>query len=160
MARGRRPFLDNSIYHIMARGNRKQATFLEEVDFLKYTDLVRHYKNKYHFQLYGYCLMPNHVHLILEIRKALHLAKIMQGLNLTYALWFNKKYKKVGHLWQGRYKSMVIQKDKYLLDCIAYVELNPVRASMVISAFNYRWSSWQTRFANKKDGLLDFPNIF
>ena len=159
MPRGPRIFLDNTIYHIMARGNQKQVTFLEEVDFLKFIEVLRHYKRKYSFKLYGYCLMPNHVHLILDVRKGRNLAKIMQGLNLTYTIWFNKKYKKVGHLWQNRYKSMVIQKDKYLLDCIAYIELNPVRAKISTSPLNYQWSSWQARFGYKKDGLLDPPEI-
>jgi putative transposase len=143
----------------MARGNQKQATFLEEVDFLKYIEMLRRYKRKYNFKLYGYCLMPNHVHLILDIKRGKDLAKVMQGLNLTYTIWFNKKYKKVGHLWQNRYKSMVIQKDKYLLYCIAYIELNPVRAKISASSLNYRWSSWQIRFGDKKDGLLDHPQI-
>jgi len=159
MSRGPRIFLDNAIYHIMVRGNQKQTTFREEADFLKYTDILRHYKIKYSFRLYGYCLMPNHVHLILEIKEGKDLGKIMQGLNQTYTIWFNNKYKKVGHLWQGRYKSMIIQKNKYLIDCIEYVELNPVRAKINSSPFGYPWSSWQVRLGYKKDSLLNLPDI-
>jgi len=143
----------------MVRGNQKQITFIEEEDFAKYLDLLRHYKRKYGFKLYGYCLMPNHVHLILEVEDGIDLSKIMQGLNQAYTLWFNKKYEKVGHLWQGRYKSMVIQKNKYMLDCLEYVELNPIRANISKSPFDYPWSSWKARLGYMKDGLLDSPEL-
>jgi putative transposase len=73
-------------------------------------------------------------------------------------MWFNEKYKKVGHLWQGRYKSMVIQKNKYLLECIEYVELNPVRANISQSPFEYLWSSGGARLGYKRNGLLDTPD--
>jgi putative transposase len=79
MARVARLILDNASYHIMVRGNQKQVTFVEGADFLKYLDLLRHYKGEYGFKLYGYCLMPNHVHLILEVKKGVDLSKIMQG---------------------------------------------------------------------------------
>jgi putative transposase len=158
MARVARLILDNASYHIMVRGNQKQVTFVEGADFLKYLDLLRHYKGEYGFKLYGYCLMPNHVHLILEVKKGVDLSKIMQGLSQTYTMWFNEKYKKVGHLWQGRYKSMVIQKNKYLLECIEYVELNPVRANISQSPFEYLWSSGGARLGYKRNGLLDTPD--
>jgi putative transposase len=157
MPRAPRLIMDNASYHIIARGNQKQHTFLEEEDFVKYLDLLRHYKRKYNFRLYGYCLMPNHIHLILEIKSGSDLGKLMQGLNQTYTIWFNEKYKKVGHLWQGRYKSMIIEKDRYMFACIEYVELNPLRANIVKSPFDYPWNSWQVRFGYKKDSLLDIP---
>lgn len=159
MSRGARLTLDNASYHIMARGNQKQLTFIEEADFLKYLELLKHYKKKYKFKLYGYCLMPNHIHLIADIEKGSDLAKIMQGLNQTYTIWFNEKYKKVGHLWQGRYKSMLIQKNKYMLECIEYVEFNPIRANISKSPFEYRWSSWQERLGYKQNSLLDLPRL-
>ncbi len=159
MPRIARLTLDNAYYHIMTRGNQKQKTFIEEVDFMKYLDLLKHYKKKYRFNVYGYCLMPNHVHLLVGLEESAFLGKFMQGLNQAYTIWFNKKYKKVGHLWQGRYKSMVIQKDRYLLDCIEYIELNPVRASIVKSPSDYPWSSWQGRISYKKDNLLAIPDL-
>jgi REP element-mobilizing transposase RayT len=103
--------------------------------------------------------MPNHVHLILELDKAAELAKIMQGLTLAYSKWFNKKYAKVGHLWQGRYKTMVIDKDKYALDCINYVERNPVRANLAQSPLDYAWSSFKCRTVGEESYLLDKPNL-
>ena len=159
MSRMQRLIINNASYHIMVRGNQKQITFIEEEDFAKYLDLLRHYKREYGFKLYGYCLMPNHVHLILEVEDGIDLSKIMQGLNQAYTLWFNKKYEKVGHLWQGRYKSMVIQKNKYMLDCLEYVELNPIRANISKSPFDYPWSSWKARLGYMKDGLLDSPEL-
>ncbi len=85
------------------------------------------------------------------------MAKFMQGLSRAYTAYFNKRYKKVGHLWQGRFKSKVIVKDSYLIDCIHYVEFNPVRAKIVNSAGEYRWSSYQERVLDKNSfiRLLD-----
>jgi len=157
MPRKARLFLNNAIYHAMARGNQKQLTFINEEDFVKYLDILKHYKRKYKFKLYGYCLMPNHVHLMLEVEHGPDLGKIMQGLNQTYTIWFNHKYKKVGHLWQGRYKSKVVQKDGYLWDCIEYMETNPIRANISKSPFEYYWSSWKMRLGYQTDSLLDIP---
>lgn len=159
MPRKARLILNNACYHVMARGNQKQKTFFEKADFSKYLDLLKHYKREYKFELYGYCLMPNHVHLILQIKEGRQLGKLMQGLNLTYAMWFNAKYNKVGHLWQGRYKSMVVENSEYLLECIKYIELNPVRSDLCKSPFDFAWSSWQSRLGFKNDGLLDSPEI-
>jgi len=159
MARKARLILDDACYHVMARGNQKQKTFVEKSDFMKYLELLRHYKREFKFRLYGYCLMPNHIHLILQINDGAQLGKIMQGLNQTYTILFNAKYAKVGHLWQGRYKSMVIQNNKYLLECIEYVELNPIRAELCKSPFHYPWSSWQERLGYKKKLLLDLPEL-
>ncbi len=159
MSRQARLTFDNSTYHIMARGNQKQRIFTEESDFLKYLELLKHYKKEYNFRLYGYCLMPNHVHLILGVKNGSDLSKIMQGLNQTYTIWFNEKYKKVGHLWQGRYKSMVIRKNEYLLDCIEYVEFNPIRAGITTSPFEYLWTSWQARFGHKQNYMLDLSDF-
>jgi putative transposase len=89
--------------------------------------------------------MPNHIHLIGEPRETGNLAKFMQSLNRSYTAYFNKRYKKVGHLWQGRFKSKVIIKDGYLLDCIHYIELNPLRANIVKAAGDYLWSSHKER---------------
>jgi putative transposase len=83
----------------------------------------------------------------------------MQGLNLSYARWFNKKYNKVGHIWQGRYKSMIIQKDEYFLDCLNYIEMNPVRANLSQAPSDYPWSSYGVRVLGEKSTLLDIPTI-
>ena len=160
MPRVARVLLNNACYHIINRGNQKQKVFLEESDFEKFLEILKHYKKKYNFRLYAYCLMPNHFHLIIDVRKTGDLAKIMQGLTQAYSIWFNNKYNNVGRLWQGRFKSMVIDKDKYLLDCLEYIELNPVRANIVSSPTSYSWSSWQERVLGKNEfKFLDLPEI-
>jgi REP element-mobilizing transposase RayT len=97
--------------------------------------------------------MPNHVHLIIEVKDPSKLNKVMRGLNLSYTQYFNSKYDKVGHLWQDRFKSKVIEKDGYFLECINYIENNPIRASLVSDINEYRWSS--SAFRGKSNLLLD-----
>ena len=97
--------------------------------------------------------MPNHVHLIMEVKNPFALNKVMRGINLSYTLYFNYKYDKVGHLWQDRFKSRLILKDNYLLDCIAYIETNPLRASLAYDIKEYPWSSYKFRITN--NSILD-----
>jgi putative transposase len=82
----------------------------------------------------------------------------MQVITQTYTFWFNKKYTKVGHLWQGRFKSMLINQDRYFIDCICYIEENPVRAGIVSSPKDYPWSSYKARILGNEDQILDIPN--
>jgi putative transposase len=101
--------------------------------------------------------MPNHIHLIGEPKEPEELPKLMQGLHRSYTAYYNKKYNKVGHLWQGRFKAKVINKDEYLIDCIAYVEQNPVRANLASCLRAYEFSSHPERCLNENEslGLLD-----
>jgi len=159
MNKTHRVLLENAYYHVISRGNQKQKVFLEEGDFEKYSSLLKRYKIKFKFRLYAWCFMPNHVHLIVDVNNPTDLAKIMHGLNLAYARWFNHKYSKVGHLWQGRFKNMLIQKDQYVLDCINYIELNPVRANIKRAPLDYKWSSFKPRTIGEKSSLLDKVNL-
>ncbi len=145
MPRGPRLILDNALYHLIVRGNKKNPIFVEDLDYREYVKRIRLYKKRYDFKLYSYCLMPNHVHLLGEIEKKDNLAKFMQGINLSYAIYFNNRYETAGHTWQGRFVSRVIMKDRYLLDCINYIELNPVRADIVKIPSVYPWSSYKER---------------
>lgn len=145
MPNGPRLIIENALYHIMVRGNQKQMVFVEECDFIQYLNRLKRYKRKYGFRLYGFCLMPNHIHMIGEATQAKNMAKFMHGLNRSYTAYFNKKYGKVGHLWQGRFNSKVILKDGYAVDCLSYIEMNPVRANMVRSPSEYEWSSYRER---------------
>jgi len=158
MPRGARLFLHNVCYHIINRGNQKERIFLDNTDFEKYLQILKHYKRQYSFKLFGYCLMPNHIHIILEAETPNNISRFMQVLTQTYTAWFNRKYHKAGHLWQGRFKSMIIQKDEYFLECICYVEANPVRAGIVSSPKDYTWSSYRDRVLGNKNKLLDFPD--
>ena len=158
MPRTARVILDNVYYHIITRGNQKQKVFGEDSDYQKYLSLLARYKNKFHFKLFCFCLMPNHVHLIIGIDNHETLQKIMRGLNLSYTLYFNFKYNKVGHLWQDRYKSRIIEKDNYFLNCIDYIEANPVRANLVQNIYGYSWNSYNFRIKNNE--ILDnIPEI-
>jgi REP element-mobilizing transposase RayT len=97
--------------------------------------------------------MPNHVHLIIEVPRGETLNKIMHGLNLSYTLYFNSKYKTVGHLWQDRFKSKIIFKDAYFIECTKYVKANPIRANITKTLEEYPWSSYS--FKNDKTELLE-----
>ena len=158
MARGARILLENVCYHIINRGNQKQKVFLENSDFEKYLELLKHYKRKYGFKIFGYCLMPNHIHLLLQPDDLNMLAKIMQSLTQAYTLWFNNKYKKAGHLWQGRFKNMIVHRDDYFMQCVYYVEMNPVRASLAAVPSEYLWSSYRNRVYGNINFLLDLPD--
>ena len=153
MPRRTRIVEENACYHIITRGNQKQPVFKEARDFEKYLAILAKYKKKYKFKLYCFCLMPNHIHLIIEVARPSLLSKIMKCLNLSYALYFNSKYEKVGHLWQDRFKSKIIERDSYLLDCINYIEANPVRASLTKTMEEYPWSSHNFRKTN--NAILD-----
>ena len=161
MPAGARIVLDGVLYHLIVRGNQKQKVFREERDFAEYIKRVRKYKRKYKFRLYSYCLMPNHIHLMGEIERKENLAKFMQGLNRSYTAYFNDKYQIPGQLWQGRFKSKIIAKDGYLLDCINYIELNPLKANMIKNPYEYQWSSYRERAlgADGRGRLLDNLNL-
>jgi putative transposase len=140
-----RLLIKNVCYHIVARGNHKQNIFANKEDFHFYLQQLKHYKKKYPFLLYGYCLMPNHIHIIGEPKDPEELPKLMQSLHRSYTAYYNKKYNTVGHLWQGRFRTKVINKDEYLVGCIAYVEQNPVKANLTTSLNEYEFSSRQER---------------
>ena len=156
MPRSARVTMKKSCYHIITRGNQKQTVFKEPTDYQKYLLLITRYKNKFKFKLFCFCLMPNHIHLIIEVDNPEDLNKIMHGLNLSYTLYFNQKYKKVGHLWQDRFKSKIIEKDAYLIECIGYIESNPIRASLVSSIQQYPWSSFNFKENTILDNLYQF----
>ncbi len=152
--------MENACYHLMVRGNQKQKVFCCKDDYLVYLSLVGKFKRKYGFKLYAYCLMPNHVHLLGEISSPPALSKFMHDLSRTYTLYFNNKYEKVGHLWQGRFKSKVVVKDSYLYECIKYIEGNPVRSGLSSFVSDYDWSSYHIRVLDKEDKLLDHLGVF
>jgi REP element-mobilizing transposase RayT len=140
MARKPRIQFEGAFYHIIVRGNQKQNIFLDDDDRNNYLERLQKYKTKYNFFLYAYVLMTNHVHLLIETPSD-PISKIMQMVNFTYTRYFNKKYDKTGHLFQGRFISYLCDKENYLLSLIRYIHNNPVRAGMVKNALKYPWSS-------------------
>jgi putative transposase len=104
--------------------------------------------------------MPNHVHLLGQIYKKEDLSRFMHDLNMTFAGYVNKTYELVGHVWQGRYVSKLVLRDRYFFDCITYIEFNPVRAKLVKNPADYPWSSYKDRMRGKDDPVLDsLPEI-
>ena len=150
-----RVLIDNACYHVIVRGNQRQNVFDWEVDFKRYIDTLCKYKRRFKVKIYAYCLMSNHVHLLVDPPDKYLLKELMHSVNLSYSRWYNYKYSKCGHLWQGRYKSLVVQKDSYVINCMSYIELNPVRANICQRAEDYPWSSYNARTFGGKDKVID-----
>ena len=135
---------EGAIYHITTRGNRKEAIFKDEDDFeayLGHIDENLRYYSHLNYELIAYCLMSNHVHLMIKTEKE-PLTSIMRRLNSKYTKYFNKKYDYVGHLFQGRYFAEIINNREHLLDVSRYIHLNPVKAKIVSNPKDYKWSSY------------------
>lgn len=154
MARPLRVEYDGALYHITARGNERKPIYREEGDYQKFLDILSELPQRYGVIVHGYVLMGNHYHLLIETPLG-NITGVMHYLNSTYTGYFNRKYKRVGHLFQGRYKGFVIEKERYLLSVSRYIQLNPVRAKMVKRPEDYRWSSYSEYIGRgKKNGWL------
>jgi len=132
------------------RGNNREAVFEDDVDRSRFLELLSGYKEKLAFRLHAYVLMTNHFHLLIESGKV-PLSRVMQMQNSTYTQYFNRRHERVGHVFQGRYKAIVIDQDAYLALLVRYIHLNPVRAGLVEKPEGYPWSS-HTDYARKKNG--------
>ncbi len=155
MPRGARTTAPELPHHVIMRGNDRRIVFHETRDKKKYLDIIKDVKYLFDLKIYHYVLMDNHVHLLLEPRVAAHLSQAMQRISLRYSLFYKRKYGLVGHLWQDRFKSFIIDNDAYLLTCGIYIELNPVRAGIVDRPEDYRWSSYRNYAFDDKNSLLD-----
>lgn len=158
MARPYRLQAENCLYHITSRGDDRKKIFLSEQDFQKFLEYLKTAKDKFKFHLYAYCLMSNHYHLLFETTQA-NISRIMQYLNTSYTVYYNVKREKCGHLFQGRYKSIIVEADSYLLELTRYIHLNPVRAKMVDSPEKYKWSSYYEHVKTCKKGIIDKAEI-
>lgn len=148
MPRRRREKYENSIYHIIVRGNNKQDIFHDDYDKNQYLKRLKRYQEKYKIVIYAYCLMTNHVHLLIY-DNGQDISKFMQGLSLSYVIYFNKRYDRCGHLFQDRFKSIMVKKDSYLIELSKYIHLNSFRANIVQDAQQYKWSSCQVYLGSK-----------
>ena len=142
MARPLRIEYAGAVYHITSRGNEKKAVFKADQDRINFLNTLQHVKKRYNWICHAYCLMDNHYHLLIETPDG-NLALGMRQLNGVYTQLFNKLHGRIGHLFQGRYKSILIQKDSHLLEVCRYVVLNPVRARMVEAPEAWKWSSYK-----------------
>jgi REP element-mobilizing transposase RayT len=149
MARPLRIEYAGAIYHITSRGNEKQPVFKDAVDREMFLDIFSQVNERYNWICHAYCLMNNHYHLIIETPDG-NLSVGMRQLGGVYTQAFNKRHKRVGHLFQGRYKAILIQIESYLLEVCRYVVLNPVRARAVEKPEMWKWSSYQATVGKKK----------
>src|SRR3989338_8544160 len=154
MARKPRIEFEGAFYHVIARGNQRQDTFRDDKDRATYLERIEHYRQRYHFKLYAYVLMSNHVHLLLETGET-PLSRIMQGIQFTYTQYYNRRHRKVGHLFQGRYKAILCDRDSYLLELVRYLHLNPARLRRPNDPWKYRWSSLRAYLGEKTPVEVD-----
>jgi len=142
MARPLRIEFKGAVYHITSRGNARQEIFLDEKDFADFLVVLCQVVKRYHFILHTFCLMNNHYHLLIETPYG-NLSRGMRQLNGLYTQRFNQRHKRVGHLLQGRYQAILVDKDNYLLELCRYVVLNPVRAKIVKDPGGWKWSAYR-----------------
>ncbi|GAE33748.1 transposase [Halalkalibacter akibai] len=150
MSRKHRVWFPGAMYHITARGNRRTALFERELDYQTYIMILEDVRKQYPFELHSYCLMTNHIHLLLETTNV-HISDIMKAFHSRYAIWFNKEYDYIGHLFQGRYGAKLITDAPYFLEVSRYIHLNPLDANMVDRPEQYRWSSYRTYLSHHHD---------
>lgn len=141
MARPLRLELAGGVYHVTARGDRREAIYLDEADRLAWLELFGQVCGRFNWVCHGWCQMTNHYHIVVETVEA-NLAQGMRQLNGVYTQMVNRAHARVGHVFQGRYKGIVVEKDTYLLELARYVVLNPVRAGLVGDAADWPWSSY------------------
>src|SRR5574337_70831 len=154
MPRQRRLDLPGVPQHIIQRGNNRQPCFLREQDYRCYLSQLDEAAQAQGCRLHAYVLMTNHVHLLMTPEVVGAVARTMQCLGRRYVGYFNATYRRSGTLWEGRYKSCLVDSERYLLTCYRYIELNPVRAAMVETPGDYAWSSYRANAQGRQDRLV------
>lgn len=154
MARLSRYCLPGYPQHVIQRGNNRSPIFVAEEDYSCYRDCLLNAMQRHAADLHAYVFMTNHVHLLMTPHRPDSLARIMQSVGRRYVRYFNDTYRRTGTLWEGRYKAAVIDSALYLLRCYRYIELNPVRAGMVVRPGDYRWSSYRVHALGEADRLI------
>lgn len=154
MPRRPRIHLDDVPLHIVQRGHSRAPCFFAEEDYFAYLHWLGEALIEHQCTLHAYALMTNHVHLLLTPKRAQEVPKLMITLGRRYVQYINRSYRRTGTLWGSRYKSSLIQAETYLLDCMRYIELNPVRAAMVDDPAHYRWTSYRANALGQADARL------
>lgn len=152
MPRKAREKSKSGIYHLMLRGINKQNIFEDEEDRKRFLDTLGVYKRTSNYLLYGYCLMDNHIHLLIK-ENSEPIAKVIKRISSSYVYWYNEKYKRCGHLFQERYKSEVVETEEYFLVVLRYIHQNPLKAGIAKNINKYLWSSYQDYIG--KAGITD-----
>ena len=156
MAKKKLSWYPGAMYHLTSRGNRKSDIFKDKYDYLIYLEVlqeaIKYYNNSY--EVIAYTLMTNHVHLQIKTTD-IHIWHLMSRINKNYARNFNNKYNFVGHVFQSRYNGELIETDEYILAASKYIHLNPVKANMVETPENYRWSSYCVYLGTRKENIIN-----
>lgn len=156
MPRKARLIVPNTPHHIIQRGHDRKAVFMGKRDYQYYLQNLLEWKQNLGLKVYSYCLMTNHIHLVVEPEGDVStLSELMKRLAGKQTRWVNRHQKRSGSLWEGRFKSSPIDRDSYLLQCCRYVELNPVKAKMVKDPEDYEWSSYAARIGKSGGSWLD-----
>ena len=143
MPRQPRKRSSTGIYHVVWRGTARQNIFKDKNDYKKFLGAVSSCKDNFSAKIYGYCLMSNHIHLLVQTD---NISGFMKKLGEKYAMWFNKKYQRSGHLFEGRFSSEAVEDDKYFMTVLRYIHQNPVKANITEKAEQYEWSSYNSYF--------------
>jgi putative transposase len=154
MARLARLYVPGCSHHVIQRGNNRTACFLAEADYQRYLTYLNAAAERCKVRIHAYVLMTNHAHLLLTPPDAQSCGKMMQSLGRQYVGYFNRKYQRSGTLWEGRYKSTLVDTDNYFFTLCRYIELNPVRAGMVSAPGDYRWSSYHGNATARTQPIL------
>lgn len=158
MPRRPRIMLPNVPVHIIQRGNNRQICFVADEDYRRYLDWLKEYAGKAGCHIHAFVLMTNHVHLLLTADRLDGAGQLMKALGQRYVQYFNRAYRRSGTLWEGRFRSCLLQDEAYLLGCMRYIELNPVRAGMASHPGEHQWSSYQVNAQGESSGLIE-PHV-
>jgi REP element-mobilizing transposase RayT len=153
MARPLRVEFPGAVYHVTSRGNARQSIFIDDENRGRFLDVLSIVVERFKWLCHAYCLMENHYHLLIETPNG-NLSKGMRELNGVYTQWFNQRDRRVGHLFQGRYKAIIVEKDNHLLSLCRYVVLNPLRVGLIKKPEQWRWSSYRATI-----GLVKIPSF-
>lgn len=157
MPRVARGLADGQIYHIINRGNGRQQVFHTDGDYRAFAELMAEASDRYPVKVLAWCIMPNHFHLLVSPEKADDLSRWMQWFMTSHVRRYHRFYNSSGHIWQGRFKSFIVQEDAHLLTVMRYIEGNPVRAQIVSSAKDWNWSSHRSRMGIAESYIAKAP---
>jgi putative transposase len=154
MSRREQVILGDVPHHVIQRGNNRTAIFFEDDDYRQYKSYLLEASERYKCLIHAYCLMTNHVHLLISPEVKNGVSRMMQTLGRNFVRYINKKYKRTGTLWEGRFRASPIDAEEYLFSCMRYIENNPVRARMVRKVQDYAWSSYHANALGAQDLLV------
>ena len=160
MPRRSRIIVPNVPLHIIQRGNNRQPCFFHDSDYKNYLDWLEEYAVHSNCLIHAYVLMTNHVHLLITPKNAESAGSLMKRLGQRYVQYVNRVYKRSGTLWEGRFRSCIIETERYLFDCQRYIEMNPVRAGLVDTPSEYHWSSYRSNGMGEKSTLLHAHSLY